>query len=249
VGSEALARHSLLIAVGSDTENPKKLIEVDSADSATPDTGGVAQIGSDISVLHLKEPLVDIRPIMISTAMTLPSSGLLDSELIVCGYGSNVSNCPYVTNFREIRRKGSVNINATRGNVFDYIYGDRATFLALAATDRAPAELETLYDNGWLLINYEAWAERLPGASQPCHGDSGGPVLSPTQDGYQLVGVISWTWRSATELCDYGSVIAIFGPDAAALLKRTVETPYSRRNTDLSLARRERDILLMNKIH
>jgi hypothetical protein len=123
-----------------------------------------------------------------------------------------------VVPFRALRRSGTLLLRAVNGNVFDWIYGNYASYLNRAPLDRAGADLALRYQNGELLDSYEAWMERSPGASQTCHGDSGGPVVSYRDGQPEILGITSWSWQSATELCDYGSVIAIFGADAAALL-------------------------------
>jgi secreted trypsin-like serine protease len=55
-------------------------------------------------------------------------------------------------------------------------------------------------------------------ASQTCRGDSGGPVMIETESGWEVVGVTSWTWRSKSQACDHGSVVAIFGPQTRIAL-------------------------------
>jgi hypothetical protein len=47
----------------------------------------------------------------------------------------------------------------------------------------------------------------------------GGPA------GLELVGVVSWKWRSTQSQCDQGAVLAVFGDGAQALLAGASASP------------------------
>jgi hypothetical protein len=215
-GASLLDDGPLFFAVGADADSPLAIVGVLGVERSSPDLGGVAQMGSDVAVVDLVRSVDGVTPL---TPTTDPlTEAMVGAELTIYGFGTNASGCSMDVPYRAVRRVGSEVLRALRGNVFDLIYGGYAAYLEAAPSDRVASDLVTRYQSGNLLDSYEIWAARAPGGPQACHGDSGGPVIRQRAGQLDLVGVVSWSWQSATELCDYGSVFAVFGPETAAML-------------------------------
>jgi hypothetical protein len=219
-GELALNRYAVEFALGVDAARPDALVEAVTVELSTPDSGGVAELGSDVALYRLDHPLGGVAPMRLFAEPL--SDQRLGAELTVYGFGTDVPGCDREATFRPVRRAGQVRLSALRGNVFDDIYGDEATFLADALHDMGGATAEWRYAHGGLLEDYEAWVTAGPDGAQACHGDSGGPIVIETERGSEVIGVLSWSWRSQTQQCDHGSVIAVFGPQTRALLLRSL---------------------------
>jgi hypothetical protein len=215
-GELLLGRGPVVFALGADADHPQLIIEVVSAEVSSPDSGGVAELGSDVAVFHLVEPATGVQPLGLST---VPVS--VGDTLSVVGFGTDVADGGVGATFRPVRRTGTEVLRAVDGNVFDWIYGGYSSYLARAPADGAPADLAARYAHGVLLDGYEVWATDAP--AQTCHGDSVGPVMRCGEP-MEIVGVTSWSWRSAARLCDYGTVVAVFGRETLAFLQGTLRS-------------------------
>jgi secreted trypsin-like serine protease len=208
----------LSFAVGPDANQPLMTQTLTIEHLAEPATGGVSELGSDVALLRLDQPILDVTPLEVAREPL--ASEALGSQLTAFGYGTDVG-CGYSAASSTLRRQGTEELRARRGNVFDRIFGSHDLYLnvALRSKDRASAELR--YQNGWLLEGREAWLEASAEGAQTCFGDSGGPIFSaasgsPAQP--SIVGVTSWSYASASEICAYGTVLALLGPDTLAAI-------------------------------
>lgn len=219
-GAPLTSQGKVVFAVGPNADAPTSLARVISMETSSPFSGGVAQLGSDIALLHLENPVAEVEPVAV---YGLPvSEGLLGRELSVYGFGRDIVRCPHADGGRAVRRVGAETLQMLRGNVFDFIYGDRASFFERAAQDAVGGDLALRYEHGVLLPGYEAWGAGSSGAPQTCYGDSGGPLLLEREGRMELLGVTSWSWRSSARECDYGTVFALIGPETAALIGKAL---------------------------
>jgi hypothetical protein len=210
----------VFFAVGFDSDRPIARVRALEGLLSAPERGGVSELGSDVAVYRLERPLPSVQPFAVSP---LRLSDLpIGETLAVYGYGPAASDCSGEARAR--RRRGTLALGAHRGNVFDFIYGDRSGFIENAARDTPAIDLDARYHRGELLDGYEGWGFDAEAASQTCHGDSGGPVLLESGATPELIGITSWSWRSNEQLCAYGTVFAIFGPDARDFLRRAMQT-------------------------
>jgi Trypsin len=167
----------------------------------------------DIALARLAEAITDVAPLRVTPAAP---EELLGVSLQALGYGTSDATC--VAESAGVRRIGEQIVTRVHGNVFDHIYGDYATYLAVASGGKAADAVERRYQHGWLLDGYEMWVEPGRGHAQLCNGDSGGPVLRMSGPTPEVVGVSSWVWHSDQALCDYGAVIALIGPQTRQML-------------------------------
>ena len=220
--------------IGADVARLRTIVSVLDARTASPDSGGYTGLGSDIALVTLASDL-DVTPMPIAREPL--TSDDLGRSFIVVGYGA-ATRAGREEPPAE-RRKGVQTLRAVEGNLFDLFYGSRAAFLADAPRDEglgdgscgtpkaAPAalaeQLERQYDAGGLLTGYEIWAGDEPEDAQTCHGDSGGPLVELHDGRPEIVGIASWSWKSDSAACDYGTVYAVFGPSVRPLLEAFIE--------------------------
>jgi Trypsin-like peptidase domain len=215
-----LARAPLMFALGANAKAPGRVVAVREQHGSEPQVGGVAQLGSDIAVARLDAAVTDIEPLQV---VSVSPAELQGAALHALGYGVSDASCGGES--AGLRRIGEQIVASVRGNVFDDIYGDYATYLAVTSGSRSPDAVELRYRHGWLLEGYEAWVEPGRGHAQICNGDSGGPLLRMSGTKPEVVGVSSWVWHSDQAACDHGAVIALIGPQTQQLLTRLRSAP------------------------
>lgn len=197
-------------------------------------SGGAFGYGADVAVIHLERPstapLAVVRPF---------SHDLLGQSMVTLGFG--VSSAAGVND--GWRRSGRETVVATRGLIYQAMFGDLESFVewqltgttsgadALTPLERDPtradlAALRAEYERWQLLEEYELYAGNVPGDTQSCEGDSGGPLGRFAPDGsFETFGVVSGGANSARSQCDNGQVFASFGPEVFALLEREKSWP------------------------
>lgn len=208
----------LSFAVGPDANQPLMTQALVVEYLAEPALGGVAELGSDVALLRLGQPIMDVSPLEVAREPLPPQA--IGSQLTALGYGTNVG-CDYSAPPSVVRRQGTEQLRALRGNVFDWIFGSHDSYLSVALHSRDRASAELRYQNGWLLEGREAWLSATADGAQTCFGDSGGPVLAAPRDSSaqpRIVGVTSWSYASASQICAYGTVLALLGPETLATI-------------------------------
>lgn len=215
-GAPLLDDGQVFFAVGPNATVPELLVEVVAAEAAEPNHGGVAELGSDMALLRLRHPLPHLSPLRFATSSLSEAS--IGTHLTTYGYGLTEEVCGRASIRKSQRQRGASVLKAIRGNVFDLIYGDRATYMRQAVRNRDVASAQRRYETGQLLELYEVWTEPGVDGSQTCFGDSGGPVMAIEHGEDVVVGVTSWSWSSDSRPCDYGAVVAVLGPDSRSLL-------------------------------
>lgn len=195
-------------------EGPARVVPVERAEEESTIRGAAASgMGSDVSVVYLKEPIVDVTP--------LPLGDLRDADVgktfTAIGYGDRGKNNP------GVRTSGKVVLEARRGKAL-------ASVLPFEEYDRLLGgdsnENRSFYDGLELLDGYEVMTSRAKGAGgvQPCDGDSGGPLLGLRGGKPQVFGVASLVLSTQADLCAIGTVYATLGPAARALIARAIAT-------------------------
>lgn len=212
-GNALLLRRSLYFGIGVDASRPADLISIVQSQQASPTSGGVSGLGSDIAVLSLAGVSEAIPFRMAEDSVSKADKGTL---FVVLGYGRSPGDPAGTVG---VRRRGGQSLASLSGNVFDTLYGNQAAFEAAMVEEellpetklcvsRAQREvaLERTYAQGELSVGGEALFVPDSSGARICHGDSGGPLLRA--DG-SVVGVASWSWRSAESPCDHGAVFAL----------------------------------------
>jgi hypothetical protein len=206
---------SLYFVIGPDRLEAQRHVSV--IDWLTDESGGDGWNGNghDVAAMILATPIDDIAPV----AVAAPRLEQIGRRLSVLGYGIRDE-----TRASGTRRAGVVTLNALEGKVYESMFhGDFAAFRSWYLEDEPAAServLREAYDATLLLPGYEAHVGARPGDAQPCHGDSGGPLLESVDGHYVSYGVTSGGVRSQHAICTGGAIYATFGPDTLDLLAR-----------------------------
>ena len=210
-------------AVGPNAYHPTKvysIVDYDWESQVPADYSTLfGELGSDVGVVHLSEPVANVTPMAIGT-LTVKDVG---KRFTALGYGvqDNLEN--YGT-----RKAGSVTYRGEGGNYADYAFGGMEDFLDVAPTMPAFSglsedELVEIYNALGLVPDYMGFFGGKCGDAQPCYGDSGGPIIG-SRDGIKTVlGNITNGFGSSRLVCDYGVVAAIFGPLTKSFLKKSLK--------------------------
>lgn len=235
--SERLTKHALLeqsyagfdvaFAIGSDAKAPKKVVPIVSAAIEQQVSGGVLGLGSDVAILHLAGAIKDVTPI---TFAPFPYDQT-DKRFSIMGFG--VQNQVFAYGTRHV---ASTSVAATKGKIYELMYGDFETFKANVVKDwpaffdrqltlrdpnspEANASFRRSFEETTLIDGYEALIGLKSGDGSTCFGDSGGPLLFKAVDGLHVVGVTSWGGSSQYGVCNREDVSAIIGPATADFVR------------------------------
>ncbi len=234
------AQGRVYFGVGFDAKNPDRTIDIVELGRAPGHEGGFVNLGRDVGVVHLDEPITDIEP----AAMADLSDADIDTRFAAIGYGVQDNAGTAGT-----RKAGSVNLNARDGQVFELMFGsyeafkqwrltgDRSELLAQFSTpieaegdegeaacaeDDADCWLQKFYDETVLLAGYEAYVGADDGDAQVCYGDSGSPLARIEGGKLRVYGVVSGGIPTNQLICDYGAIYATLGPDVLAFAKKAI---------------------------
>jgi hypothetical protein len=184
----------LAFLVGPNAFAPIKTVAaLGTAVEPTVEGGGLIELGVDVGILHLSQPINDVTP--------LPFAALTDdrigSRMVALGYGVQNTDLKFGS-----RQSGSLTLRATGGSVFAAIFGTFDNFVANGAARLFPdldpadpaqlAELQNQFDTSLLLDGIEAWFGAGAGDAQPCTGDGGGPVTAKVAGATTVFAVSSW---------------------------------------------------------
>lgn len=225
---------SYVFSIGPDALAPRRSVPIASVEQAPGDAGGWNQIGPDVAVLRLAEPIADPQPIRIDA---LP---VREIGAIFLGVGFGVRNAELD---RGLRRAGPLHLRATSGFTYGALLGGfEAYYLWYTGKPLPPACGELEADGGvpelpaecpaqqMVIEHYrrtrlEEAGEMVLGATaddaQPCHGDSGGPLLRrDSHNELRIYAVASGGIGSRSQRCDFGAVYAGFTQPIQAFIHR-----------------------------
>ena len=165
----------------------------------------------DIAVLYLEQPVPDIDPVPIPTGQRLEKDTRPGVTATVAGWGATTKAGK---RFPAILRFGQVELFPDRscGNGADYTVGG-VTFSGFTKREADPESMLCaigVSESGSVI--------------DACQGDSGGPLVVTNESGPQLVGVVSWGDRCAS---DVPGVYAKVGSAADFLISAAALPPSS----------------------
>ncbi len=207
----------MYFAVGPDSNNPAKVVEIIATDLAAGNAGGASALGSDVALMHLVEPIVDVTPLKIATGDF--SATDLNRGFASVGFGSK-NNYEDLSGYQSATRSsGKATLRALEGKYYELMFGTWEKFFAAmksyfgeALATRYEAVIHGWFDNTKILGGgYEIWAGAAAGDAQVCHGDTGGPLLGKENTEKKLFGIASSVFFSSQLVCDYGTTYATFG--------------------------------------
>lgn len=225
---------TLVFSAGADLAQPADTVDVHTVLPASPAAGGYTGLGSDLAVLELARPVRGVRHAQ--AGLFAVASQSTETTFSTYGYGASNGDEVLERRLSPMRRGGPQTLRATKGNLFQRLYGSFEAFSRVARRDRlvgaastscdeepavramARADLKRVYESGALLPGLEVWLGNDDNEPQTCYGDSGGPLVASTPEGPRVVGVASWSWRSASSPCAFGTVYALITPQVLAAL-------------------------------
>jgi len=110
---------TLKFAIGPDSTQPKRLVDVVDVEFAPADTSGGGFTYPDIAVLHLGESVTDVTPFPVA----LLTDDLIGKQLASVGLGNNDLRYRFGT-----RRAGALTLRATSGLLYPAIFGSFDAF-------------------------------------------------------------------------------------------------------------------------
>lgn len=146
-------------ALGPNAFAPHRLVDiVDAQNAPGDDWGGFTGVGRDVAVLHLKDPVLDVVPLVVKP-LTERNVG---QKLVAIGYG--VMDNDFTSGERRV---GTQTVKATRGRVFEALFGNFDAFFAWFKS------------TGYFAADGNALGRQLADAA---NANDGSPVPGPSQD-------------------------------------------------------------------
>ena len=225
-GDPPLTPDQLEFAIGFDSVAPKRRIKVRGfAAEHSLDEGGFVGLGTDVGVIHLAEPVTDIKPLPFASF----DPARVGERFSMVGYGVQDTDDSPSDPFFSKRLTGSATLRGpASGKVLEQMFGSFEGFLRhlgdLRDFDEDEATLRQLFDEITLLDNEEAVLGGAPGDANGCFGDSGGPIIKNVGGKLTTFGVASGVFRGTAQPC-FGAVYDVFGPTSRAFIEREVACP------------------------
>lgn len=225
-------------AIGADSLGPDRVVPIERYTWERTLTVGALDLGADVAVAHLAQPVPDIRPVFAQEAERWEIGRLFRAV----GYGVEAYDDPGALFGR--RKQAELTLAAlgpspyfpvVYGGNFGAFAGDVAARVGLSAEDPELIALaQAIWDGALLDPRNDAVFRRVSGNTAP--GDSGGPIFSlppgratedsdalPSAAPLRTVGVVSGIVTiSATTpdaVAENFSVYSTFGPEALHLLR------------------------------
>lgn len=225
---------TVYFAVGADSGHPRRKSRVASTAVAPfEDAGWPDGYGTDLAIAYLAptDAVTDIPPVRIAQLEDRD----IGSRFTAIGYGMRNSAHDY-----GIREMGPVTLRARSGKVFPLFFGTFDAFqtwvdgnpgyldMLHQGPDAGPPPtqfLRTIYDETTLLADQQAFLGGLPGDAQPCHYDSGGPLMRVAGGELVAYGVTTGAVGSRQHLCFGGVVYSTFDETTYGFVKDAAERP------------------------
>jgi hypothetical protein len=141
--------------IGASAYAPDRVVPALAAVAETTIVGGVQGLGSDVAIVHLAEPVLDVTPLVVAP---FPAD-LIGQRFTVLGYGAQDN-----TERAGTRLAGALTLRGTSGRIFEHLFGSFPAFLD-QGVPRLHGITPTEADREWLQAEYDATtvARRLRG--------------------------------------------------------------------------------------
>jgi secreted trypsin-like serine protease len=210
--------------IGARAHAPDRVVPALAAVAETSIVGGVQGLGSDVAIVHLAEPVLDVTPLVVAP---FPAERV-GERFTVLGYGAQDN-----TELAGTRLAGGLTLRGTRGRIFEHLFGSFPAFLeqgvprlhGITPTEADREWLQAEYDATTVIEGYEVTLGDSRGDANDCYGDSGGPLTKKLDGALRVVAVVSWGYGSTLQLCDFGGVFAALGPAALDFIADQVGCP------------------------
>lgn len=217
----------VFFGIGEDSAHPRRTVEIVRAESPFQKGGWPEGYGRDVGIVVLAEPVPDVH--------TGGVGQLEDSDIgtrfTVAGYGFHDMEGGIGT-----RQFGDVTLRARSGKVYQFYFGTLGAFETWVEKNtwelrphwEGPTSgtawddfVRKAYEDTALIPDYQAFVGGVSGDVQPCHGDSGGPLLRKKGGEFVTYGVTSGSLPGCTRPVVY----ATFGPEIYDFLVRATKEP------------------------
>jgi hypothetical protein len=213
---QGMESFKVAFVTGPDAANPRAVYDVVARIPETSITGGANGIGADIGVMRLDRPVEGIAPIEYGTL----ARSDLNKTFAAVGYGVMGRGLG-----SGKRNGGEITLAALEGSApqiafkseDDYLEAYAKAYGATLDQARQSPEFVDHVSTIWrteLLPSHEAYFRVGPTQAQPCHGDSGGPILRKDAKGkLRIFGVLArGIVTDGVDNCSAGAIYTTFGP-------------------------------------
>lgn len=209
----------IYFAVGADTGAPKQVVEATDVLLSPVDDGGFVELGSDVAVYILAEPVKDVTPMPWAKAHLVADD--VDKKFSAVGFGVQDRDRTSGT-----RKAGTLTLQAIEGQPMHRLFPMKeALYAHMAKTESEDwiamntTRMDKFYDLT-LLAGYEAYLGLGDGDAQPCSGDSGGPLVANIDGRLTVVAVVSGSFKGGTYPCStVGEAYATLGEKLQPVLE------------------------------
>ncbi len=212
----------IVFMVGPDSKKPIQTVPVKEIVHAPDGEGGFVELGQDVALFLLSEPVKDVKPLRYINGH-IPE-GRVGSKLTAVGYGVRDRE----RNSGQ-RRAGALTVHAVSGKPIAKHWPDREDFYRFfvandgqSYVDSNKPKLDKFYDLE-LKADSEAYLGLGDGDAQPCSGDSGGPLIGRLNGENVVFAVVSGSFKTRTYPCSVvGEVYATLGPGVQSMLAQAI---------------------------
>jgi hypothetical protein len=209
-------------AIGPDSTKPIKTVAAREVKTAPDGTGGFVQLGQDVALVVLAEPITDVTPLQYINGH-IPAEKV-GSKLTAVGFGIRDRD-----RTSGQRRAGALTLQAVAGQPLHQLFATIDDLLAIFVqsdgadyVDSQKERMQKFYDLT-LKDSSEAYLGLGKDDAQPCSGDSGGPLIGRLNGKNVVFGVVSGSFKTRAYPCSVvGEVYATFPPQVQDMLAEAI---------------------------
>jgi uncharacterized membrane protein YgcG len=212
----------IFFAIGPDSTKPIKTVAAREVKTAPDGTGGFVQLGQDVALVVLAEPIEDVTPLQYINGH-IPAEKV-GSKLTAVGFGIRDRD-----RTSGQRRAGALTLQGVDGQPLHKLFATLEDLLAIfiqsdgADYVESQTERMTKFYDLTLKDSSEAYLGLGKDDAQPCSGDSGGPLIGRLNGKNVVFAVVSGSFKTRAYPCSVvGEVYATFPPQVQDMLAEAI---------------------------